>query len=782
MFFTFLRKAARGAAFAAVIAVICAALFAGCSDDSGDDTSTTDTSGPTITSVTITPSSPSVVSGSGSQVVFQAWVTWSSGATDTSVNWSASEGTINPATPGTAILNIPASKTSGNIIVTARSAQAPSKFASANVTIVAPGSGNPVSVAISPPGVGLSPGESQQFYAQVFLSNGAIDSSNTVVWDVSYADGTKPGGTTISSTGYLTVSGTENKNLIVRAWPASDPTKIGPANVIITGSGQTVSDFNVSFNPLPPQVPFGSTAMETLVTVSNTGNVDPGRITVSGSGSSGVRMEIGAVSNNGEIPSMTNSCNFKVSFLNGMPVGQYTATITVRAANISTPKTITINFTVVEVTAIKVSGTATKIYYAVGEAATAGADDVTKLDLSGLTFAVDYRGGPNDVPVTAEINANKGLYLTVPTDSLTKPSPTETVTVTVRYPLVNPVGGTFDIAVQKLATRINNAVAARKSETILLYTDEEVAAGTPTIEIKNNTTITLKPDKNEARKITSKIDDASLFTVASGSNQLILEDKVTLDGDETENTASLVTVPGGALTMRPGSVITGYTSATAGKSAVEVSGGSFTMGGTITGNKNTYTTDYNTPQAGGLTITNGSFSMVDGGKIYGNLWGSTAADVYRAGGNFDLIGGSIYALFNAGVFNMPKGDTPRVRVLTLFGTSPADRGTVSLSGALTGTLSTVTLNLYGGVAQNQVIPLWYNNPPIMIITGLSPYRVSASDLGVFELGKFYSSVDATGSPISNDTANEHNSWGGTNGNYYEFFTSDAAKIGALEQK
>jgi hypothetical protein len=142
---------------------------------------------------------------------FTATVT---GATDTSVTWSASDCCITSA----GVFTAPA--TAGTYTVTATSVENPAQSGTASVAVQAQ-----IAVAVSPTTVTLTPGHTRQFTATV------TGTPNTAVtW-------TATGGT-ISQAGLYT-AGTTHGSFVVTATSAEDSTRSASASVTIVSGGVT---------------------------------------------------------------------------------------------------------------------------------------------------------------------------------------------------------------------------------------------------------------------------------------------------------------------------------------------------------------------------------------------------------------------------------------------------------------------------------------------------------------------------------------------------------------
>jgi TolB-like protein len=200
-------------------------------------------------------------------------------------------------------------------------------------------------------------------------------------------------------------------------------------------------------------------------------------------------------------------------------------------------------------------------------------------------------------------------------------------------------------------------------------------------------TITLRGEA--AERIISCKADKPLFTVP-GTVTLVLDNNLTLNGNNKKAWLGLVQMEGGALVMKAGATLMG--SADIG---VQVSsGGSFTMsGGTISGNSVA-------GGSGGVYIEDGSFTM-SGGTISGNSAMGGGGGVYIEDGSFTMSGGTISGnsangdigggVYVTGSFNMSGG--------TISGNSAMGGGGVYVSGSFSmsgGTISGNSATMGGG--------------------------------------------------------------------------------------
>jgi predicted outer membrane repeat protein len=133
--------------------------------------------------------------------------------------------------------------------------------------------------------------------------------------------------------------------------------------------------------------------------------------------------------------------------------------------------------------------------------------------------------------------------------------------------------------------------------------------------------------RDDGARTIKNASDGPLFTV-KGSNTLILQNKVVLDGNEQSH--PVVKVDGGALVIQDDAVIT---NATASGVSIENSG-KFTMkGGTISKNAAT-------DKGGGVFVNGGTFTM-EGGTITENEAASGGGGVFVNDGTFTMENGTI---------------------------------------------------------------------------------------------------------------------------------------------
>jgi hypothetical protein len=182
---------------------------------------------PTVTGVTVTPSTADVAKGGN--FTFSADVAASGGA-GTGVTWSIVTSGVsantkfpNPTTSG--LFQVASDETKTSITIKATSTFDGSKSGTATVAVPQP---TVTGVELSPSGaVGVKPGNTQQFSATVSSNGGSV--SQNVTWSIV---GTHNTGTTISGTGNLTVASNETEEMFtVKAISTADTGKYGETKV-----------------------------------------------------------------------------------------------------------------------------------------------------------------------------------------------------------------------------------------------------------------------------------------------------------------------------------------------------------------------------------------------------------------------------------------------------------------------------------------------------------------------------------------------------------------------
>jgi len=171
--------------------------------------------------------------------------------------------------------------------------------------------------------------------------------------------------------------------------------------------------------------------------------------------------------------------------------------------------------------------------------------------------------------------------------------------------------------------------------------------------------------------------NSGLFVVSSGA-KLVFED-IIIDGKKatyTSNTASLVRVNGGTLTLGSGAVLKNNRTIYSG-GGVEVNSGTFTMnGGTISDNAADF--------GGGVFLSGGTFTMNDSDanvpKISGNTAFNGGGGVNVNGGTFNMNGGTISGNVGGGVCTVVSS-TFRISNGTVYGSNEAALSNTASEGA-----------------------------------------------------------------------------------------------------
>jgi hypothetical protein len=196
-----------------------------------DDTEDTDDTGNNVVvkSVTVNPKTESVAHGGGQ--TFTATVTGTGNPAQT-VTWSVSGNIRNTTTINSnGRLSVATNETATKLTVKATSTVDKTKSGTATVTVTS-ATATVTSVTVSPSTATVSKGATRQFSATV---NGTNSPAQTVTWSIVEAG--KNSGTTINSSGLLTVSASETlTSLTVRATSTIDTSKSGTAAVTVSSS------------------------------------------------------------------------------------------------------------------------------------------------------------------------------------------------------------------------------------------------------------------------------------------------------------------------------------------------------------------------------------------------------------------------------------------------------------------------------------------------------------------------------------------------------------------
>jgi len=197
-----------------------ALLFFGCPDkeDPSDD--------PTVTSVTVSPETADVAHGGGE--TFTAEVKGENDP-DQTVTWTVEGAKAGTTISDEGVLSVATDETTGaKLTVRATSTVDTKKSGTATVTVTA-ATATVTSVTVSPATANVNKGATRHFNVKV---NGTGNPSQAVTWSIVEAG--KHSGTTINSSGLLTVSASETlTNLTVKATSTVDTTKSGTATVTV---------------------------------------------------------------------------------------------------------------------------------------------------------------------------------------------------------------------------------------------------------------------------------------------------------------------------------------------------------------------------------------------------------------------------------------------------------------------------------------------------------------------------------------------------------------------
>ena len=191
---------------------------------------------PTVTGVTVSPSTATVAQGSTQQ--FTATVTGTNNPPQT-ITWTVSGATTGTSISSTGLLTVGANQTPGSLTVRATSTLDTSRNATAAVTVPVPPP-TVTGVTVSPSTATVAQGTTHQFSATIA---GANNPAQTVTWTVT--GGTT--GTSISSTGLLTVAANQTPgSLTVRATSTADTSRNGTATVTVPVPNPTVTGVTIS--------------------------------------------------------------------------------------------------------------------------------------------------------------------------------------------------------------------------------------------------------------------------------------------------------------------------------------------------------------------------------------------------------------------------------------------------------------------------------------------------------------------------------------------------------
>jgi uncharacterized protein YjdB len=214
-------------------------------DTTKSATATITVAAPVVSSVSVSPAAPSLLTGATQQ--FTATVQGT--IANKSVTWSATGGSITASGLFTA-------STSGVAKVTATSVADPTKSASATITVSAP---TVTSITVTPPTASILAGATQQFSATV---QGTV-ANKSIAWSASSG--------TINSAGVFT-AGASAGTATITVTSLADPTKTATATVTVT----TPSVNSITISPSTATITTGATQQ---FTASVTGSVSNKAIT-----------------------------------------------------------------------------------------------------------------------------------------------------------------------------------------------------------------------------------------------------------------------------------------------------------------------------------------------------------------------------------------------------------------------------------------------------------------------------------------------------------------------
>ncbi|WP_179087330.1 Ig-like domain-containing protein, partial [Paenibacillus glucanolyticus] len=234
---------------------------------------------PVVNSVTVSPTSATVVQGGTEQLT--ATVDVSGGAAQT-VTWSSSDSSGNVTVDANGKVSVAPNTAPAQYTVTATSTVDSTKSSSATITVTAAPVVN--SVTVSPANVTVVQGGTEQLTATVDVSGGAAqtvtwsssDSSGNVTVDtngkVSVASNTAPGQYTVTATSTVDSSKSGSATITVTAAPVVNSVTVSPANATVVqgGTEQLTATVDVS----------GGAAQ----TVAWTSSDPSGNVTVDGNG------------------------------------------------------------------------------------------------------------------------------------------------------------------------------------------------------------------------------------------------------------------------------------------------------------------------------------------------------------------------------------------------------------------------------------------------------------------------------------------------------------------
>jgi autotransporter-associated beta strand protein len=289
--------------------------------------SVTLTTAPAVTAVEVSATDDEVLKGQSLQ--FTANVTAEGGAS-TAVNWTIvgahhASTTINAS----GLLSVNAAETATSLTVRATSTFNPAKYDELTVSVLDIPAVN--SVTVTPATVSVQKGQTQQFAVTVDAKGGA-DAS--VTWSIVE---THSAGTTISSSGLLTVAAAETATtLTVRATSVFNTSKYGNATITVTTVPVTPEVTTVTIDPTAATVQKGSSKQFTH-TIQAVGGASTA-VTWSVTGASAA-----TVSNTGllTVPANETASSITVKVMSNFNTAKFaTATVTLTAAPVVNSVTV----------------------------------------------------------------------------------------------------------------------------------------------------------------------------------------------------------------------------------------------------------------------------------------------------------------------------------------------------------------------------------------------------------------------------------------------------------
>ena len=196
-------------------------LLGGCDEKDPDDA----VEGVTVTSVTVSPATASVAHGGGE--TFTAEVKGEDNP-DQTVTWTVEGAKAGTTISDEGVLTVATNETADKLTVRATSAVDTTKSGTATVTVTA-ATATVTGVTVSPATANVNKNQTRHFDAAV---TGTNNPAKTVIWSV--VETNKHSGTTINSSGLLTVSANETlTTLTVKATSTVDTGKSGTATVTV---------------------------------------------------------------------------------------------------------------------------------------------------------------------------------------------------------------------------------------------------------------------------------------------------------------------------------------------------------------------------------------------------------------------------------------------------------------------------------------------------------------------------------------------------------------------